>query len=100
MTTKTALTIRPLNDRVVIKPANKEEVSAAGVILPDTAKEKPQKGTIVAAGPGRVLDNGTRQALEVTVGQEVLYAKYAGTEVKYEGEEYLILSEKDILAIV
>ena len=100
MTTKTALTIRPLNDRVVIKPANKEEVSAAGVILPDTAKEKPQKGTIVAAGPGRVLDNGTRQALEVTVGQEVLYAKYAGTEVKYEGEEYLILSEKDVLAIV
>ena len=100
MTTKTALTIRPLSDRVVIKPANKEEVSAAGVILPDTAKEKPQKGTIVAAGPGRVLDDGTRQALEVAVGQEVLYAKYAGTEVKFEGEEYLILSEKDILAIV
>ena len=100
MTTQTALTIRPLGDRVVIKPANKEEVSAAGVILPDTAKEKPQKGTIVAVGPGRVLDNGTRQALEVAVGEEVLYAKYAGTEVKLEGEEYLILSEKDILAIV
>jgi len=85
---------------VVIKPANKEEVSAAGVILPDTAKEKPQKGTIIAAGPGRVLDNGTRQALEVSEGQTVLYAKYAGTEVKIEGEEYLILSEKDVLAIV
>ena len=100
MATDVKVQICPLGDRVVIKPANKEEVSAAGVILPDTAKEKPQKGTIVAAGPGRVLDNGTRQALEVTVGQEVLYAKYAGTEVKYEGEEYLILSEKDILAIV
>ena len=98
--TKNVLTIRPLGDRVVIKPASKEEVSAAGVILPDTAKEKPQKGTIVAAGPGRVLDDGTRQPLEVTVGEEVLYAKYAGTEVKIEGEEYLILSEKDVLAIV
>ena len=100
MTTQIALTIRPLSDRVVIRPAHKEEMSAAGVILPDTAKEKPQKGTIVAAGPGRVLDDGTRQVLEVTVGEEVLYAKYAGTEVKLEGEEYLILSEKDILAIV
>jgi chaperonin GroES len=100
MSTQIAVTIRPLSDRVVIRPANKEEVSAAGVILPDTAKEKPQKGTIIAVGPGRVLDNGTRQALEVSVGEEVLYAKYAGTEVKYEGEEYLILSEKDILAIV
>jgi len=96
----TKVNIRPLGDRVVIKPANKEEVSAAGVILPDTAKEKPQKGTIIAAGPGRVLDNGTRQALEVSEGQTVLYAKYAGTEVKIEGEEYLILSEKDVLAIV
>ena len=100
LATATQVNIRPLGDRVVIKPANKEEVSAAGVILPDTAKEKPQKGTIIAAGPGRVLDNGTRQALEVSEGQTVLYAKYAGTEVKIEGEEYLILSEKDILAIV
>ncbi len=100
MSTRIALTIRPLNDHVVIRPANKEEVSAAGVILPDTAKEKPQKGTIVAAGPGRILDSGTRQALEVSVGEEVLYAKYAGTEVKLEGEDYLILSEKDILAVV
>ncbi len=100
MSTQITLRIRPLGDRVVIRPANKEEVSAAGVILPDTAKEKPQKGTIVAAGPGRVLDDGTRQVPEVSVGEEVLYAKYAGTEVKFEGEEYLILSEKDILAIV
>jgi chaperonin GroES len=100
LATEVKVNIRPLGDRVVIKPANKEEVSAAGVILPDTAKEKPQKGTIVATGPGKVLENGTRQALEVENGQSVLYAKYAGTEVKVDGEEYLILSEKDILAIV
>ena len=100
MSTATTVSIRPLGDRVVIKPANKEEVTATGVILPDTAKEKPQKGTIIAVGPGRVLDNGTRQALEVAEGQIVLYAKYAGTEVKLDGEDYLILSEKDILAIV
>jgi chaperonin GroES len=100
VTTETKVNIRPLGDRVVIKPATKEEVSAAGVILPDTAKEKPQKGTIIATGPGRTLDSGERQALEVSEGQTVLYAKYAGTEVKIDGEDYLILSEKDILAIV
>jgi len=100
LATDSKVQIRPLADRVVIKPANKEEVSAAGVILPDTAKEKPQKGTVVAVGPGRILDNGSRQAPEISEGQTVLYAKYAGTEVKYEGEEYLILSEKDVLAIV
>lgn len=100
MATQLASTIRPLGDRVVIKPADKDQVSAAGVILPDTAKEKPQKGTIVAVGPGKTLDNGQRQAPEVSAGQTVLYAKYAGTEVKLEGEDCLILSEKDILAIV
>jgi chaperonin GroES len=100
LATDSKVQIRPLADRVVIKPANKEEVSAAGVILPDTAKEKPQKGTVVAVGPGRILDNGSRQAPEISEGQTVLYAKYAGTEVKFEGEEYLILSEKDVLAIV
>jgi chaperonin GroES len=100
LATHLATTIRPLSDRVVIKPANKDEISAAGVILPDTAKEKPQKGAIVAVGPGKTLDNGQRQALEVSEGETVLYAKYAGTEVKLDGEEYLILSEKDILAIL
>jgi chaperonin GroES len=100
MATQTAVSIRPLGDRVVIKPATREEVSAAGVILPDTAKEKPQKGTIIAVGPGRTLDDGQRQAPEVSEGQTVLYAKYAGTEVKIEGEDYLILSEKDVLAIM
>jgi chaperonin GroES len=92
--------IRPLGDRVVIRPSAKEEVSAMGVILPDTAKEKPQKGTIIAVGTGRVLDNGQRQEMEVKEGDTVLFAKYAGTEVKIDGEELLILSEKDILAIV
>ena len=100
LATATKLNIKPLGDRVVIQPATKEEVSAGGVILPDTAKDKPQRGTIIAVGPGRILDSGERQALEVAEGQTVLYAKYAGTEVKIEGEEYLILSEKDILAIV
>jgi chaperonin GroES len=100
LATQTAVNIRPLGDRVVIRPASKEEVTLSGVILPDTAKEKPQKGTIIAVGPGRVLDNGTRQAVEVKEGDSVLFAKYAGTEVKVDGEDLLILGEKDILAIV
>ncbi len=100
MATQTAVNVRPLGDRVVIRASAKEEVSAMGVILPDTAKEKPQKGTIIAVGTGRVLDNGQKQAMEVKEGDSVLFAKYAGTEVKIDGEELLILSEKDILAIV
>jgi len=100
VTTQAAVNIRPLGDRVVIRPSAREEVSALGVILPDTAKEKPQKGTIIAVGTGRVLDNGQKQAIEVKEGDSVLFAKYAGTEVKIDGEELLILSEKDILAIV
>src|ERR1700690_3613937 len=100
LATQLAITIRPLGDRVVIKPADKAQVSAAGVLLPDTAKEKPQKGTIIPVGPGRVLDNGQRQVPEVSVGQTVLYAKYAGTEVKLKGEDCLILREKDTLARV
>jgi len=100
MTTQTKVNIKPLGDRVVIRPAQREEVTASGVILPDTAKEKPQRGAILAVGPGKVGDNGQRTPLEVTEGSEVLYAKYAGTEVKIDGEELLIVSEKDILAIV
>ncbi|GAC1395089.1 MAG: co-chaperone GroES [Chloroflexota bacterium] len=100
MTTKAAVNIRPLGDRVVIRPSAKEEVSAMGVILPDTAKEKPQKGTIIAVGTGRVLDSGQKLSMEVKEGDTVLFAKYAGTEVKLDGEDVLILSEKDILAIV
>jgi len=100
LATETKVNIKPLGDRVVIRPAQREEVTASGVILPDTAKEKPQRGTILAVGPGKVGDNGQRTALEVTEGSEVLYAKYAGTEVKVDGEDLLIVSEKDILAIV
>jgi chaperonin GroES len=100
LATQAAVNIRPLGDRVVVRPSAKEEVSAMGVILPDTAKEKPQKGTIIAVGTGRVLDNGQKQSMEVKEGDTVLFAKYAGTEIKIEGEEVLILSEKDILAIV
>jgi chaperonin GroES len=96
----TATKLRPLGDKVVVQPTAREETTKSGIVLPDTAKEKPQEGKIVAVGTGRVLDNGERQKLEVQEGQKVLYAKYAGTEVKLDGEEYLILSEKDILAVL
>jgi chaperonin GroES len=92
--------LKPLADRVVVKPKAREETTKSGIVLPDTAKEKPQEGTIVAAGPGRVLDDGTRVPLDVKVGDNVLYAKYAGTEYKIENEDHLILKESDILAIV
>ena len=92
--------IKPLGDRVVIKALEKEEKTVSGIVLPDTAKEKPQKGTIIAVGTGKVLDNGQRVALEVKEGQEVIFSKYAGTEIKIDGQDYLILSERDILAVV
>jgi chaperonin GroES len=91
---------QPLADRVLIKPKAREETTRSGIVLPDTAKEKPQEGTIVAAGPGRVIEDGTRVPLDVKVGDNVLYAKYAGTEYKIENEDHLILKESDILAIV
>jgi chaperonin GroES len=96
----TALKLSPLGDRVVVKPASREETTKSGLVLPDTAKEKPQKGTIIAAGPGRRDDDGDRIELDVKVGDVVLFAKYAGTEFKLEDEDLLILAEKDILAIV
>ena len=93
--------IRPLADRVVIKPAAKEEKSKSGLFLPDTAnKEKPQEGTIVAVGEGKLDDNGKRVPVAVAVGDRVLFAKYAGTEIKLDDEDYLILAEKDVLAVV
>jgi chaperonin GroES len=92
--------LKPLGDRLVIKPASREEVTKSGIALPDTAKEKPQRGTIVAAGEGRKDDDGKRITLDVKVGDNVLFAKYAGTEFKLEDEELLILSEKDILAVL
>ena len=98
--TKSATKLKPLGDRVVIQPTAREEMTKSGIVLPDTAKEKPQEGTILAAGPGRTLDDGKREPMDVKEGEKVLYAKYAGTEFKVEGEELLIVSQKDILAVV
>jgi len=92
--------IKPLGDRVVLEASEKEETTRSGIVLPDTAKEKPQEGRIIAAGPGRRLDSGELVALEVKVGDKVLYAKYAGTEVKLDGKEFLIVREADILAVM
>ncbi len=94
------LQLKPLADRVVVKKLDAEEKTAGGIVLPDTAKEKPQQGEVLAAGPGKLDDKGTRQPMEVKVGDKVLFAKYSGTEVKIEGIEYLILSERDILAVI
>ena len=95
-----AKALQPLGDRVVVKPVTKEEVTKSGLVLPDTAREKPQEGEVIAVGPGRVLDDGKRVNVEVKQGDKVLYAKYAGTEFKIEDDELLILSERDILAVV
>ncbi len=94
------LNLKPLGDRLVVEPAEKEERTASGIILPETAKEKPQEGTVLAAGPGRTDDDGKRIPMDVKVGEAVLYAKYAGTEVKIDDKKLLILKESDILAIV
>jgi len=94
------MTLKPLGNRVVIEPLEQDEVTAGGIVLPETAKEKPQKGTILAVGPGDRDDDGKRIALDVKVGDVVLYAKYSGTEIKVDGKKLLILRESDILAIV
>jgi len=94
------MNLRPLGDRVVVKPVDKEERTKSGIVLPDTAKEKPQEGIVEAVGTGRILDNGTKVPMELKVGDKVLYAKYAGNEFKLEEIEYLIISEKDVLAVV
>ena len=99
MTSK-KLNLRPLSERLVVEPQEKEEKTASGIILPETAKEKPQKGTVLAAGPGRTDDNGRRIEMDVKTGDVVLYARYAGTEVKINDRKLLILKESDILAIV
>jgi chaperonin GroES len=92
--------LRPLGDRIVIELVESEEKTASGIVLPDSAKEKPQEGRVVAVGTGRVLESGERVALEVSVGDRIIFSKYSGTEVKFEGNEYLILRENDILAVV
>ena len=94
------MNLKPLGDRVVVKPVEREEKTKSGIVLPDTAKEKPQEGTVIAVGSGRLLDNGDRAALEVREGDRILFAKYGGTEFKLDGEEYLVLKENDILAII
>jgi chaperonin GroES len=96
--TGTSVKLEPLGDRVVVQPASREETTKSGLVIPDTAKEKPQRGTVIAVGQGRRDDEGDRVEMDVEVGDTVLFAKYAGTEFKYDDEEYLILSEKDILA--
>jgi chaperonin GroES len=98
--TKVKVQVKPLADRVVVKPLDEAEQMRGGLYIPDTAKEKPSQGEIVAAGPGKLSDDGTRLELDVKVGDKVLYGKYSGTDVTLDGEEYLILRESDILAIV
>ena len=92
--------LKPLGDRLVVEPKEREETTASGIILPETAKEKPQEGEDVAVGPGRRDDDGTREEMDVATGDKVLYAKYAGTEIKVDGKKLLILKESDVLAIV
>jgi len=99
MAIATATSIKPLGDRALVEPSEREDVTKSGIVLPDTAKEKPQEGTVVSVGSGRVLEDGTKVPMEVKKGNKVLYGKYSGTELKIEGKDYLIVSEKDILAI-
>src|SRR6266511_4653968 len=99
VTTATKVALKPLEDRIVVQPLDAEQTTASGLVIPDTAKEKPQEGVVLAVGPGR-FENGERLPLDVSVGDTVLYSKYGGTEVKYGGEEYLILSARDVLAVV
>ena len=95
-----SVSIKPLEDRIVIKSLEAEQTTASGLVIPDTAKEKPQEGEVLAVGPGRIDDKGNRVPLDVNVGDIVIYSKYGGTEIKHRGQEYLILSARDVLAIV
>ena len=100
MTTATKVVIKPLEDRIVVKSIDAEQTTASGLVIPDTAKEKPQEGEVLAVGAGRFDDSGKRVPVDVSVGDRVLYSKYGGTEVKYGGDELLILSARDVLAVV
>ena len=100
MTTATKTVIKPLEDRIVVRPLEAEQTTASGLVIPDTAKEKPQEGEVLAVGAGRFDDNGKRVPVDVSVGDRVLYSKYGGTEVKYNNEEYLVLSARDVLAVI
>ncbi|MDD2207472.1 MAG: co-chaperone GroES [Aminobacterium sp.] len=94
------MNLKPLGDRLVVKVINQEEKTKGGIVLPDTAKEKPQEGEVIAVGTGKVLENGQKLPLEVKVGDRIIFSKYAGTEVKLDGDEFVIFSERDVLAIV
>jgi chaperonin GroES len=100
VTTATKVVLKPLEDRIVVEPLEAEQVTASGLVIPDTAKEKPQEGKVLAVGPGRFDDKGSRVPVDVKVGDVVLYSKYGGTEVKYSGVEYLVLSARDVLAVI
>lgn len=100
MATAVATKLQPLGDRLLVRPLGRDEMTKSGIVLPDTAKEKPQEGEVLAAGQGRIDDNGKRIPMEVAVGNKVLFAKYSGTEFKSEGEELLVLSERDVLAVL
>ena len=95
-----SVSIKPLEDRIVVKALEAEQTTASGLVIPDTAKEKPQEGEVLAVGPGRIDDNGNRVPLDIAVGDKVIYSKYGGTEVKYSGEDLLVLSARDVLAVV
>ena len=95
-----SISIKPLEDRIVVQTAEAEQTTASGLVIPDTAKEKPQEGKVVAVGPGRIDDKGNRVPVDIAEGDVVVFSRYGGTEVKYQGEEYLILSARDVLAIV
>jgi len=95
-----SVNIKPLEDRILVQTLEAEQTTASGLVIPDTAKEKPQEGEVLAVGPGRIDDNGNRVPVDVKVGDKVIYSKYGGTEVKYAGEEYLILSARDVLAVL
>jgi chaperonin GroES len=92
--------IRPLHDRVIVQRIEEEEKTKGGIIIPDTAKEKPQEGKVIAVGPGKILENGTKTTLDVKVGDKILFGKYSGTEIKIEGEEFLMMREDDILGVI
>jgi chaperonin GroES len=100
VTTATKVAIRPLEDRILVQANEAETTTASGIVIPDTAKEKPQEGTVLAVGPGRFDDKGSRIPVDVKVGDTVVYSKYGGTEIKYAGEEYLVLSARDVLAVI
>jgi len=94
------MAVKPLGDKILVKRLEAEEVTKGGIVLPDSAKEKPKEGRVIEAGPGKVLDDGTRGKLQVKKGDRILFTSYAGTEIKIDGEEYLIMGEEDVLAVV